>query len=301
MIDYRLKTFLTLCELKNYTKTAKKLFITQPAVTQQIKYLEQHYGVILFKYEGKNLTLTPAGKKLQSFALTLSKDCDKIEQELSNSKENINYKFGATLTIGQYIMPDIIEYILKENKDTCVSMTVDNTSALLKLLNKGEIDFAIIEGNFNKSEYSYELFSMENFIGICNSKSIYAKGNYTLDNFFEANLILREKGSGTRDVFEQLIYEQNFCIESFNLICEIGSLPSILSLVSADCGISFMYEKAAKSYIDNNLISQINIKGLPIKREFNFVWLRESKFSSSYKNFFEICRKFSVKKPLKNK
>ena len=301
MIDYRLKTFLTLCELKNYTKTAKKLFITQPAVTQQIKYLEQHYGVILFKYEGKNLTLTPAGKKLQSFALTLSKDCDKIEQELSNSKENINYKFGATLTIGQYIMPDIIEYILKENKDTCVSMTVDNTSALLKLLKKGEIDFAIIEGNFNKSEYSYELFSMENFIGICNSKSIYAKGNYTLDNFFEANLILREKGSGTRDVFEQLIYEQNFCIESFNLICEIGSLPSILSLVSADCGISFMYEKAAKSYIDNNLISQINIKGLPIKREFNVVWLKESKFSYSYKNFFEICREFSVKKPLKNK
>ena len=115
MIDYRLKTFLTLCELKNYTKTAKKLFITQPAVTQQIKYLEKYYGVTLFKYEGKNLILTPAGKELQSFALTLSKDCEKIVQKLSTNKENITYKFGATLTIGQYIMPDIIEYILKEN------------------------------------------------------------------------------------------------------------------------------------------------------------------------------------------
>lgn len=296
MIDYRLKTFLTLCELKNYTKTAKKLFITQPAVTQQIKYLEKYYGVTLFKYEGKNLILTPAGKELQSFALTLSKDCEKIVQKLSTNKENITYKFGATLTIGQYIMPDIIEYILKENPDTCVSMIVDNTSELLKLLNKGKIDFAIIEGNFNKSQYSYELFSMEDYIGICANNHLYKDNEYTLEDLSKETLILREKGSGTRDVFEQLLYEQNLCIESFNSICEIGSLPAILSLVANNCGISFMYKIAAESYINNNLVSPINIKGLPMKREFNFVWLKNSRFASLYNEFFKICRDFNNKK-----
>ena len=134
MIDYRLKTFLTLCELKNYTKTAKKLFITQPAVTQQIKYLEKYYGVTLFKYEGKNLILTPAGKELQSFALTLSKDCEKIVQKLSTNKENITYKFGATLTIGQYIMPDIIEYILAILITGCVLGTLFPIVLILMLL-----------------------------------------------------------------------------------------------------------------------------------------------------------------------
>lgn len=296
MIDYRLNTFLTLCELKNYTKTAKKLFITQPAVSQQIKYLEQQYKVKLFKYEGKNLVLTPAGKELHSFVLTLVKDCEKITQQLSNNQENTSCNFGATLTIGQYVMPDILEYILRKNKNTSLSMVVDNTSNLLELLNKGKIDFAIIEGNFNKSQYSYELLSMEDFIGICHPQSKYAKGSYSLDNLFNETLILREKGSGTRDVFEQLLYEQNLCTHSFKSICEIGSLHTILSLVSSNCGISFMYKKAAQHCLDSNKISIIDIKGLPIKREFNFVWLKDSRFSSSYKDFFEICRNLHNKK-----
>ena len=295
MIDYRLNTFLTLCELRNYTKTAKKLFITQPAVTQQIKYLEKHYGVSLFKYEGKNLVLTNAGKELYSFVLTLVKDCEKITHQLSNNKQNLTFKFGATLTIGQYVMPDIIKYILKENSNTSLSMIVDNTSFLLKLLNKGEIDFAIIEGNFNKSDYSYELFSMEEFIAICNSQSKYAKRVYSLDDLFNETLILRENGSGTRDVFEQLLYEQNLCIDSFKSICEIGNLPAILSLVSNNCGISFMYKKAAQSYINAHQVSSININGLPIKREFNFVWLKNSRFSFLYNDFFKICREFNDK------
>ncbi len=296
MIDYRLNTFLTLCELRNYTKTAKKLFITQPAVTQQIKYLEHHYGVSLFKYENKNLVLTPAGKELHSFALTLVKDCEKITQQLSNSKQNMSFKFGATLTIGQYVMPNILEYIFKKNPNTCLSMIVDNTSVLLKLLNEGKIDFAIIEGNFNKSEYSHELFSMEDFIGICHPNSKYANGLFSLDDLFNDTLILREKGSGTRDVFEQLLYEQNLCIDSFKSICEIGSLPAILSLVSSNCGISFMYKKAAQNYINSNTVSSININGLPIKREFNFVWLKNSRFSFLYNDFFEICRHFNDNK-----
>lgn len=296
MIDYRLNTFLTLCELKNYTKTAKKLFITQPAVSQQIKYLEKHYGVNLFKYEGKNLVLTPAGKELHSFVITLVNDCKKITQQLSHNTQNTYFKFGSTLTIGQYVMPEIIEYILKENQNISLSMVVDNTSALLKLLNEGKIDFAIIEGNFNKSEYSYELFSMEDFIGICHTQSKYAKGLYSLDDLFNETLILRENGSGTRDVFEQLLYEQNLCIDSFKSICEIGSLPAILSLVSSNCGISFMYKKAAQSSINSNQISIINIKGLPIKREFNFVWLKNSRFASLYNDFFKICRDFNAKK-----
>ncbi len=295
MIDYRLNTFLTLCNMKNYTKTAEKLFITQPAVTQQIKHLEKYYGVKLFEYKGKNLILTPEGKDLYSFATTLSKDCEKMTKYLSNKKESTYLKFGSTLTIGQYIMPEIIKHLLSEYPEISLSMIVDNTSILLNLLNEGEIDFAIIEGNFNKSEYDYELFSLENFVGICSIESSFAKYTHSLESLCTENLILREKGSGTRDVFEQLLYEKNLCIDSFKSICEIGSLPVILSLVSSDLGISFMYEKAAKSYINSNLISTINIKDTHIQREFNFVWLKNSKFAFLYKNFFKLCKDFNNK------
>lgn len=115
-------------------------------------------------------------------------------------------------------------------------------------------------------------------------QSKYSKGLHSLDDLFNETLILREKGSGTRDVFEQLLYEQNLCINSFKSVCEIGSLPAILSIVSSNCGISFMYKRAAQSSVNSNQISIINIKGLPIKK-FNFVWLENSRFASLYHDF----------------
>ena len=107
MLDFRMKTFLTLCRLKNYTKTAEELFITQPAVSQHIKFLENLYGIALFTYKGKTLTLTKDGEQLRRFTLTMQRDIDKLSARFKASLAQIKLKFGATLTIGEYKMPPI--------------------------------------------------------------------------------------------------------------------------------------------------------------------------------------------------
>lgn len=289
MLDYRLKTFLTLCEMKNYTKTAEKLFITQPAVTKQIQYLEEHYGIRLFEYRGKQLQITEAGQELYAFALTLSRDVDRKIAELAKLKVRDTYRFGATLTIGGYWIPPVLSRFLRENSELSVSMTVDNTELLLEYLKSGRIDFALIEGNFDKTQYSWEPFLTEEFIGICSSKSSLAIGQHSLEELTGERLILREKGSGTRNVFEQILYEQNLRTSSFSNVCEIGSMSVLLKLVEDGCGISFLYHRAAAKGLKEGKLAQMIIKELPVTREMHGVWLKDSRFTEEYHKFIKRC------------
>ncbi|MBR4879827.1 MAG: LysR family transcriptional regulator [Clostridia bacterium] len=273
MIDFRHETFLALCEIKSYTKTAEYLHITQPAVSQHIKHLENLYGGKLFIYSGKELLLTERGQKLYDYTKRISVDCRKIKDELVKSK-NTTISFGATLTIGEYIMPDVISRIMKLYPDIHFNMYVENTSILLKKLENGDISFAVIEGFFDKSCYDYELFRNEPFIGICSPDSQYATKSCSVDELVDNRLILREKGSGTRAIFENVLFEKNLSPESFNGILEIGSLNAIKKLVSYNAGVSFMYLAAAGEEIRQGKLSPIKLSNWNVAHEFNFVYTK---------------------------
>lgn len=291
MLDYRIKTFLALCRLKNYTKTAEELFITQPAVSQHIKYLEELYGVSLFTYKGKTLTLTKQGEALRRFALSVQNDIHKLSNDFKNTLAQRQFKFGATLTIGEYTMPPIIKKLLSETSNITVTMLVDNTEILLDFLQKGVIDFAFIEGSFNKAEYGYKLFSKEKFIGIGSPKLYKNDEILTLEDLYSHRLILREQGSGTRTIFESILAEHSISLESFSSVCEFGSLNVIKDFVSDGYGISFMYEQAAKKDLAEGKLCILPIKEFEITREFNFVYLKNSQFEEIYVDFLSFCLK----------
>ena len=130
-MDYRHQTFLVLCRIGSYTKAAEALNLTQPAVTQHIKALEAHYGNPLFTYANRTLTLTEHGKLLYEFASRISSDSDILTEKLRQKDlSSPLLQFGATLTIGQYIMPTLLKQVLLTRPNTSVSMLVEtpNTS-----------------------------------------------------------------------------------------------------------------------------------------------------------------------------
>ena len=167
MIDFRLKTFIDLCETKSYTKTAKNLSITQPAVSQHIKLLEEKYNLKLFDYMSKKLVLTQEGidflcnvQKLQTMSIN-------IEHHLKDSStRHKSLVFGATRTIGEFYLPKYLKDYLRLYPKDNLSMVVNNTKFLLENLNKGNIEFAIIEGHFDKAEYETYLVSKEKLVAI---------------------------------------------------------------------------------------------------------------------------------------
>lgn len=288
MIDFRHQTFLQLCQIKNYTKTAEKLHVTQPTVTQHIKYLEEYYDIKLFNYSGKKLSLTEAGKKLYQYTERMAADSKEISKNIKEKSAGENIKFGATLSIGEFVMPNILNQIMTENPELNFDMLVENTKTLLEKLKAGEINFAVLEGFFDKTKFGYHLFSKEKFIGICSADSKLNRKKITIDELLDSRLILRESGSGTREILEQILYTNNLNPESFTSYLEIGNLNAIKTLVAENKGISFIYQAAAENYLKRNKISALKIKDFNIKREFNFVYLKDSIFAEKYLKYFEL-------------
>lgn len=294
MIDFRLKTFIDLCETKSYTKTAKRLCITQPAVSQHIKYIESKYNIKLFDYIGKNLTLTKLGQDFLNNILKLKTMSLSIENDLKNSKcISKSLSFGATRSIGEFVMPNIIKNYLKDCPNANLSMVVDNTKTLLDMLKKGVLEFCFIEGHFNKADYETHLFSYEDFIFIASPENQLAKkSNLSIEDLFGENLILREQGSGSRDIFELWLYEQNYSNKNFNSLLQVGNINLIKDLVKNNFGISIIYKVAVMDELEKNELIMLDINSMKLSHEFNFIYLKDSIFASEYVDFFNKINNF---------
>lgn len=293
MIDHRLITFLELCHYMNYTKTAQALHITQPAVTQHIKYLEQEYQVSLFTQTGKRLSLTRQGHLLKEMVSGLLVDSQRIPSILKESQtQSKSLRFGATLTIGEHLMPPILKQYLLDYPDTNITMYVRNTETLLSMLDEGIIDFAIVEGYFDKSLYTCHRLSREPFIAVCGREHPLRNANLHLEDLLSQRLILREPGSGTRNVLERILQENNLSIESFSHRVEISNLPAVKALVKENLGITFLYEAAARQELAEGSFFPIQIENFHWMREFNFIYLKNTIFQEEYDDFFQYCNNF---------
>ncbi len=279
MLDNRIDTFLTVCRMMNYTKAADALHISQPAVSQHIHWLEEHYYTTLFLYEGRKLRLTDAGNRLYHAASTMRNDETALKATLQAST-NDRFLFGATLTIGNFILPERIEQYLCEHPQAEIRMLVDNTESLLKSLDAGDIDFAVIEGYFRKSMYAYEAYSMERFICVCKEDYPFSVEPHNLSDLFGERLVLREPGSGSREILERHLLERNCSIQDFDRLLEIGSISAIKKLVCAGCGVTFLYEAAVRDELSNAMLRQIELDDFQAEHPFTIVWRKNSIFDS---------------------
>lgn len=271
MLDYRIMTFLTLCDTMNYRITAEKLNMTQPAVTQHIHYLEKVYGCKLFSYDSKTLIKTTEANIVEQCLRSMKYNQDELFSTLKKPS-GFHLKVGATKTIGEFVIGEQITNFLN-NKDNSISITVDNTMNLLHVLERGKLDFALIEGYFDKQKYDYRLLRKEQFVGICSAKHTFAGKEVIFEDLLSETLILRENGSGTREIFEQVLHEQNYSLESFRKIVYISSFSLIQKLVSSGIGISFVYEAVSQNV---NQLANFTIKDYPILKEFNYVYLKNT-------------------------
>ncbi|WP_044289780.1 LysR family transcriptional regulator [Robinsoniella sp. KNHs210] len=289
MLDFRIKTFLELCRLKNYTKTAHSLHITQPAVTQHIQYLEREYGMNFFDHEARELTLTPKGQIFYWSALTMEANSRKIHELMQQPVAAARYfRFGATLSIGEYLMPPILAAYLKEYPQNRLSMLVENTAALLKKLDGGEIDFAVVEGRFDKNAYSHVLLANEKFIAVC-AADFPIQEEMLMDDITKYPLIIREKGSGTRWILEDILAEHNLSIGQFEKLSEMGNFAVIKHLVQEKLGLTFAYEYVVRREIREGKLKKVTIQNFQAAREFNFVYLKDSIFEKEYLEFYRYC------------
>lgn len=212
-MDQKLSTFLTLCSTMNYRRAADALHLTQPAVTKQIQALEAQYGVKLFSYDERKLRKTPQGEILERYATA----CNTMTPSLRACLQKSRRRCFAS---GQR-NPSATTFSFRKSgaiwkcQDNELYFTVDNTAHLLAQLEAGELDFVILEGIFDKRRYDHFLLRAEPYIGICAKDHPWSGKHVALEELFSERLILREPGSGTRNILERELFQQGYGIEAF--------------------------------------------------------------------------------------
>ena len=284
MLEQKLYTFIKLAECESTTQTALKLHMTQPAVSQQLKALETEYNIQLFNREGRRIILTNEGRQ---FYLMLKRMITMEQQfaEMIKQPAVKTIRFGATLSISEGIMPELLPKMINHWKDIRFELTTQNTKELLRELEEGLIDFALIEGNFNQKKYAHSPIMKAKFSGFCQKGSPYKKFK-RLEECISAPLIVREKGSGTRTIFESECETYNINVEDFLSSHEVDSIPVILNLVKSGAGITFAYDCAMQEGIKKGEIEEIVLENFSLERDFSFVALPDM---LKTEKLFEIC------------
>ena len=239
-MDQKLETFLALCKTMNYRRAAEALHLTQPAVTKQMQSLEAQYGVKLFSYDDRKLRKTAQGEILERYAIGLRYNDAELTRLLSQKPKTL-LRIGATKSIGDYILiPEIKRFMAQPENE--LFFTVDNTQHLLSQLDAGELDFVVLEGIFDKRRYDCFLLREEPYIGICAANHPWNGKQVSLETLFTERLILREPGSGTRNILERELTQQGYTVGAFSSRVCVSSFKIIRELVASGCGVSFLYE-----------------------------------------------------------
>ncbi len=282
-MDSKLQTFLTLCQTMNYRIAAEQLHLSQPAVTKQIQSLEQMLQTKLFRYDGHTLHKTEACLLLERYAISQQYQFEELQLAIAD-KKRFNLRIGATKTIGDYVLIDAIKEYLSDPSHE-LSLMVDNTMHLLQMLDENQLDFAVIEGAFSKTKYDSYLLRMEPFVGICAKNSPLCGQHISVEELLKQTIIVREKGSGTRRIFEERLAAVGYELSDFYREVSISSFVAIKALVAAGIGISFLYNSVVAK---ENDIGTFTVDGITEPHPFHVVYTQ----NTSARNYAEQFLKF---------
>jgi DNA-binding transcriptional LysR family regulator len=275
--NFRLVVFRTVAEQHSFRKAAEELYLTQPAVSLQIKALEEDIGVQLFDRTGAHIALTEAGKVLLGYSQQANALFVQAEQEIAalSGDHAGQLALGASTTIAQYVLPRLLVEYCKENPRVHPTLISGNTEQIVEAVEKQKIELGFIEGPARSREVKSEPFLEDELVLIASTAHEWAEcASITILDLCSAPLLVRERGSGTRRVIEMALDRQGIKRNSMRIVMELDSTEAIKSAVEAGLGVGFVSRCAiAKDLRLDTNFKIIAIEGLRIKREFLITYI----------------------------
>ena len=275
MIDERLLSLYILSKEKNYAKTANTLNLTQPAISHHIKSLEKEYNQKLIVKKGKNLTLTPAGEILVQYYDKFKSLDVRMNEDITNINSlNKFIDIGITLTAGEYLIPSILNIIIKSIPNISINFHTDNMEKIYKGVKNDVLDFAIIEGQFPKET------SINSFLLAEDEMILVTSPSHTFKNMKKINrlllqkerLILRERKSNTRTLIEEFLNNNGDSISRYNVMLELENINLIKELVSQNYGVSILPRSVCQQEIKKGKLIEVELEDFHIHRGIYIVY-----------------------------
>jgi DNA-binding transcriptional LysR family regulator len=267
--NFRLKVFRTVAEQLSFHKAAKQLFISQPAVTLQIKALEDDLGVRLFDRAGGHVSLTSQGALLLGYAQKLATLSSEAEQELAAAQGQAagTLALGVSTTIAQYVLPRLIAAFLAENPRVELSLHSGNTEAIVRLLLQDTVSIGLIEGPPPEQGLRIEPFMRDELVLI--APPDFEADRLSRDQLVHSNLLMREQGSGSRHVVEGALQKAGIALKAFKSVLDLDSTEAIKSAVEAGLGIGFVSLWAISKELELRALKVVQVDGVKASRNFS--------------------------------
>lgn len=273
MSDFRLKVFQSVAKNLSFTKASQDLFISQPAITKHIQELESAYQTRLFDRQGSKICLTESGKLLLEHCERILEDYKRLEYEmhLLHNEYKGGLKLGASSTISQYVLPPLLASFIKKFPHISLSLTNGNTREIETALQEHNIDLGLVEGVFRLPNLKYTTFLEDELVAVIRTGSKLPVGDeITPEELLNLPLVLRERGSGTLDVFERALLQHNIKLASLQVLIYLGSTESIkLFLEHTDC-LGIVSVRSITRELYSGQLRVVEIKGMPMLRDFSF-------------------------------
>jgi len=275
--DFRLQVFHTVAKRLNFTRAAKELYVTQPAVTKHIQELEQHFKVKLFERNGTHIRLAPAGKRLLEHTEALFAVYRNLEFDMSSFSQEHGGRLmlGGSMTAAPYIIPPILADFHSRYADVEVSLMSGNTQQIEQALERKEIDLGIVEGHSRNSSIRYTEFVRDEIVLVANpSHPLARRSSIRPEELTRIPLLLREPGSGSLEVLAHALKSVGLKLSQLRREMQLDSTEMIKSyLLQAPC-MAFLSVHAMTRELRDNECMIVDVKGLSIERNFYFARLQ---------------------------
>jgi len=273
----QLQIFLKIVQTQSVTKASEELFLTQPAVSIQLKNFQDQFDIPLTEVVGRKIYITDFGKEIAEAAENILNQVYAINHKTLAYKGQLSGRLKiSVVSTGKYVMPYFLKEFIKQNSGVDLVMDVTNKNKVIESLEKNEVDFALVSILPNSLNIEkLDLLQNKLFL-VGNKKAAPKKEIKTKDLFKELSLIFREKGSGTRQTMENFIERNKLTI---NKKMELTSNEAVKQALIAGLGYSIMPLIGIRNELNNGDLQITPIKGLPIKTTWSLIWLKGKRHS----------------------
>ena len=301
MADRRLQVFHTVAKLLSFTKAAEVLHMTQPAVTFQVRQLEEHFNTRLFDRTHNRVTLTRAGETVYFYSRRIFEQYEEMENSVREITGEVSgvLTIGASTTVAEYMLPALLGKFKMVYPDIRLSLKVSNTESVVAMVEDNVIDLAVVEAPVSNKHLLVDVCDVDALVVVAHPEhEVAGLESITAEQLVAHPYICREEGSGTRDVIKDYMKQHNIDSDCLNVCMELGSPESIKGAVEAGMGIAILSKVTIAKELALGTLVAIPLDP-PLERPFSFVRQRQKFRQSATEKLLDFAHDYceSYKRP----
>lgn len=285
-----MKIFVAVCAENNMTKAAAKLQIAQPAVSIAVKELEEYYGIALFDRISRRIYLTDMGRNFLEYAAHIVSLFDDMEKNIRQWERSATLRIGASITVGAHLMPRYVDAFYKAHPQSRIDVFIGSSDIIEKRILHNDLDFALIEGTVHSDRIFCDTYMKDRLAVICGPNDpLCKKEPVQIDQLLSRPLLLRETGSGTRELFDHVLASLEY---TYTPAWESTSTEALINAAGKGLGVAIIPYILAQEKLKAGDIVELQVEDLRLDRGLHIIYHKNKLLPNLAKAFIEMCRDF---------